>query len=138
MSDATVPEAADGWSKRLRQTPTGMLLISALLAIIGFGSLFAGVYLLMEQRQVSYWGVATGMIGGPALLYLAYHLVRFTRWTWLALIVLLALMAASSVLRLVVAPGLGIAPAVELIIEAAAAYYLMRPGIRSRFGWTGA
>ena len=125
------------WPQRLRETPTGILLISAFLVVLGFGSLFGGLWVVMSQGDISYWAIATGVIGGPALFYLAYNLIHFARWTWMTLIALIVLMAASSVLRLLVDPGMGIAPTGELLVEAIAAYYLTRPSIRRRFSEAG-
>lgn len=122
-----------GWSQALRDTPTGILLISALLVILGFGSFFGGLWMLVGQGEMSYWAVATAFVGGPALFYLAYNLVRFERWTWMTLVALVALMAISSILRLLFAPEMRIAPTGELLVEAIVAYYLTRPSIRGRF-----
>lgn len=126
----------ESFGDRLRQTPIGIMMIAALLTILGVGSLAGGGYLLLEREAVSLWGVAAGLIGGAAILYLTYNLVQLVRWTWMTLVVLLALMTVSSVLRLFVVPEIAIAPIAELLIEAVAAYYLTRPSIRRRFGRT--
>ena len=118
----------------LRTLPTGILLMIAFLLILGVSALAGGVYLLLRAEPVSAWAVGTGLVGGPAILYLAFHMRRLERWTWMTLMVMLALMAASSVVRLVVSPGPSIAPIGELVIEAAAAFYLTRPSVRDRFG----
>ena len=133
MPQATLSEEPLRWGDRLRRIPAGILLIAALLVILGVGSITGGAYLLLQDGTVSLWAVATGLIAGPAILYLAYHLVRLTYWTWTTLIVLLVLMAASSLVRLLVVPGLSIAPIGELVVEVLAAAYLTRPGVKGAF-----
>lgn len=129
----TAPSRAS-LSTRLRSAPLGILLIATLLVIMAGGSVVGGVYLLADQGSVSWWAAAMGLMGGPAILYLTWHILRLDRWTWIALLVFTGLMAVSSVVRLLVSDALPIAPAGELLVEAIIAVYLTRPGVRSRFG----
>lgn len=119
--------------ERLQVTPIGILLIAAVLLIVAAGLLVGGVYLLLDRERITLWAVALVLVASPAILYLDYHLIRFTHWAWMTLVALLVLMAVSSVGRLLLSPGLPIAPGGEILLEILAAWYLSRPGIRSRF-----
>jgi hypothetical protein len=125
---------AAGLTERIRRLPLGILLLAALSAILGLGSTLGGLYLVIEGGA-TIWAVAVAILAGPTLLYLAYHLMRLAHWTWLALMVLAGLLFASSVVRIAVAPRVPLPALAEIIVQAAVAFYLVRPRIRSRFGW---
>lgn len=113
--------------------PLGISFIAGLLAIIGVGSIAAGIYGLLASGSVSAWAAATGLAAGPAILYLAFHLVQFARWTWRTLMVVLVMLLISSVARLLAAPDMVAPPIIEILVELSALYYLSRNKIRMRF-----
>jgi hypothetical protein len=119
---------------RLRYAPFGILLIAALLAIGGIGSIAGGIFLILQDGSLTPWAAVISIFTGPAAFYLAYHLVALERWTWLALLFVVGLLFLSSVLRLAVSPGLSLAPLAEIAIEITAALYLLRAAIRESFG----
>jgi hypothetical protein len=120
-------------SDRDRAAPLGILLLAGLFAFLGLGSLGGGVYLLIETRTLTSWAALTTFGLAPALLYLAYHLYRLRWWTWLSLVVLVALLFVSTLVRLLLAPGWPLPVFAEIAGELAVAYYLTRPGVRTRF-----
>jgi hypothetical protein len=121
-------------NQRLRQIPLGILLIAAVLGVLGLGSFAGGVYLMLEGGALRPWAAATALVMAPVVLYLAFQLLQLTRWAWVTLMALITLLFASSVIRFVFAPGLLIAPLMEIVFEATAAYYLLRPRVRAAFG----
>ncbi len=122
----------------MSSTPFGILVVTAALAMTGFGAAAGGLYLLVTGSTSTSWAAVVALVLAPATLYLAYHLFTMTRWAWAALLLLTGLMLLSSVLRLVAAPGLTIAPLAEIVVELALLRYLMLPRLRTRFGVGGA
>jgi hypothetical protein len=120
-------------SDRDRAPPLGILLLAGLFAFLGLGSLSGGVYLLIETRTLSSWAALTAFGLAPVLLYLAYHLYRLRRWAWLSMVVLVSLLFLSTLVRLLLAPGWPLPAFAEIAGELALAYYLARPGVRTRF-----
>lgn len=113
--------------------PLGISLIAALLAMLGLASIGAGTYVLIATERGNPWLVASALAAGPAILYLAYQLFRLAPWTWRTLIAVLVLLLLSSIIRLVVTPGLQVAPLSEIVIEIGSLFYLTRPRVRGRF-----
>lgn len=113
--------------------PLGITLIAALLAILGIGSMGAATYLLLTTENANIWLAATAVAAGPAIIYLSYHLLRLAPWTWRTLTAVLILLTISSVVRLIVTPGLAIAPVAEILVELGGLYHLTRPRVRKLF-----
>ena len=59
--------------------------------------------------------------------------VRLTHWAWLAMVLVLALLFASSAWRLWVSPPPPVVPLVEMTLELACLAYLSRPRVRGAF-----
>ncbi len=119
----------------LRRAPFGILLIAAGLTISGVGLFIAGTYLLLREGSLSIWAGAVSILMSPAILYFVYHVVHLERWTWICLAVLIALLVVSSLFRAAFTPEVPTAALMELALEVAAAAYLLRPTVRSQFGW---
>lgn len=115
----------------LRRTPAGVLILAALLALFGAALVLGAVYLALARRDVGWVVWASALAVGPLTLYVALHLARRTHWAWLALVMVLVMLLASSVWRLLAAPGLAISPIAEIIAELAALVYLLRPRVRA-------
>ena len=126
--------AGPGLTARLRSVPIGVLVIAAFFGILGLGSVTAGLYMVVQERSIGLWAAVTGLLGGPLILYLAWHMLRLSRWSWLALMVLVWMLFLSSVVRFVVAPGLAVSQLGEVVLEVAIAYYLLRPRVLAAFG----
>lgn len=110
----------------------GVITLSALLAILGGASLVGGLYLgLTGATAWPAW--LTALVVGPVALYLAVRLLTLTRWAWLALVVLCTLLLVSSCARLLLLPGLYVAPVAELLVEVGVLVYLWRPAVRAAF-----
>lgn len=114
--------------------PLGITLLAALLAILGVGSVGAATFVLLATENANIWLVATAVAAGPAILYLSFQLLKLAPWTWRTLTLVLVLLTLSSIVRLVVTPGLAIAPVAEILAEAGGLYYLTRPRVRRLFG----
>ncbi|MEX2583232.1 MAG: hypothetical protein WD766_08150 [Gemmatimonadota bacterium] len=122
-------------SRALRGTPFGILLMAAVFAMIALTAMAGGVYLAFFGSSGSVLVGVLAVVAGPAILYLCYHLVQMSRWAWLAVLVLVALLFLSSVARVAVTPTVQISSLAEILIELVIAYYLTRPGLRRAFGW---
>lgn len=120
-------------SARLRATPLGILLVAALLAMIGLGTILAGFYLMIEEGSLTLWASVVALVIGPTILYLTYHILRLSHWAWMALLAVAVLMLCSSLVRLFVSPT-PLSPAAEIAVELLLLYYLTRPKMRARFG----
>jgi hypothetical protein len=120
-------------SRAIRTTPLGILLVAAVLAMIGLGTIVAGFYLMIEEGSLTLWASIVALVIGPTILYLTYHMVRRTHWAWMALVCLGALMLISSLVRLFVSPS-PVSPAGEIVIELLLLFYLTRPKMRASFG----
>jgi hypothetical protein len=115
----------------LRRTPAGMLVLAALLALFGAGLVLGAAYVALARRDVSWVVWASALAVGPLTLYVALHLARRTHWAWLALVMVLVMLLASSAWRLVAAAGLALSPIAEIASEVLALAYLLRPGVRA-------
>lgn len=123
-----------GGGQRLRRgLPLGILLITAMLTMLGGGSLLGGAFLLLRGDGVGYWAPVASLAFGSAALYLRYCLLRLVEWSWRALLFLLALLFLSSVLRLLAAPTPRVAPLLEIGVELVCVLYLTRPRVRALF-----
>ncbi|HET7321109.1 MAG TPA: hypothetical protein VFI96_01350 [Longimicrobiaceae bacterium] len=118
----------------LRRAPLGVLVLGALLGFLGGAVFVVGSYLALSRREAGWmaWGAALAV--GPLLLYMAVQLTRLARWAWLAMVLLLVLLAGSSAVRLVITPDIPMAPLGELAAEGLALLYLLRPHVRRAFG----
>ena len=112
----------------------GVLVLAALLSFAGAGLMAAALYLAVTRAAEGWPLWAAALLFGPLLLYLASGLVRLARWAFLAMVALLLLLAATAVVRAVSSPSTWVSPLVELLVEAAALAYLLRPRLRRRFG----
>jgi hypothetical protein len=121
------------FAARFRRAPLGIVLLTCLFAMSGAGLMAGGGYVLLSGQSVTPWAGAAAILVGPAVLYVAYHLLRLTHWTWLALVMLTGLLFLSSVVRLIVSPGISVPAILEIIGELALAFYLSRPGVRQVF-----
>lgn len=115
----------------LRSTPTGMLVVAVLLGLFGAGLVLGAAYLALARRDVGWVVWASALAVGPLTLYVALHLARRSHWAWLALVMVLVMLLASSAWRLVAAPGLAISPIAEILAELLVLGYLLRPGVRA-------
>lgn len=125
-----------GWAELIRGAPLGVVVVGSLLLFLGAGLVLGGFYLALARPDAGWmpWILALGI--GPTALYLALHLLRRTSWAWLALVALLALLAVSSLVRLLNVPGPVLAPLAELSLEALLLVYFARPTVRRAFGWS--
>lgn len=110
----------------------GVLALAALLGFMGAGFVLGGAYLVVAGEVG--WVAAAAAGAGPVLLYVALHLVRLTRWSWSALVLLFVLLILSSAARALGGGGDVAVPLVELGVELACLAYLLRPRIRRAFG----
>ena len=120
--------------QRVRRAPFGVLALGAALVLLGAGFMLGGVYLAVSRPAAGWMPWAAALAVGPLLLYVALHLVRLSRWAWLALTALTALLLASALARLLLATRGPFAPLPELLVEAGTLAYLARPAIRRAFG----
>jgi hypothetical protein len=118
----------------LRDAPLGILLMAAVFAMIGMTSMMGGGWLVVFGSSGSLWAGLVAVVAGPAILYLCVHLVQLTRWSWSAVIMVVALMLGSSLIRAAVSPAVDASVIAEIIAELGIGYYLTRPGIRAAFG----
>jgi hypothetical protein len=118
----------------LRRAPIGILVLGFGLLLLGAGFIAAGLYLAFTRADTGWmpWVVALGF--GPALLYVAHHVVRLARWTWPALLGGCLLLLASAVVRLLLDGLNPLAPLAEIVVEAGILFYLTRPRVRAAFG----
>lgn len=120
-------------SAAIRSTPLGILLVAALFAMIGLGTIVAGFYLMIERGSLTLWASIVALVIGPTILYMTYHMVRRSHWAWTALVCLVGLLLVSSVVRLVVSPS-PVSPIGEIVVELLLLFYLTRPKMRANFG----
>lgn len=138
MSDDALEEAvarAPGWAELIRGAPMGVLILCAILFFIGAGFVLAGFFLAFARADSGWMVWTMALVLGPVVLYLAVHLLLLTSWAWLAMVALLGLLVASSVVRAVGSPDVLLAPLGELVVEALCLYYLARRPTRRAFGW---
>ena len=125
------PRSSGAW---LRRAPLGILVIGFALSLLGAGFLVGGAYLAVTRPDTG-WMAWLGIIAvGPLLLYIAFHVVRLSPWTWLALIGLAVLLLVSAIARLFLAGTPPLAPLPEIAVELAALGYLTRLRVRRAFG----
>jgi hypothetical protein len=134
MPEATISPVIATLAARARGAPLGILLIAAILAVIGIGSVSVGLYLALADGVPSLWAGLIAIVVGPTILYLAYHLLSLTRWAWIALLVVTGLLFVSSLVRIAVTPEFPVVALMEIIAELALAYYLTRGRLRGKFG----
>ncbi|MQA91233.1 MAG: hypothetical protein GEU90_13540 [Gemmatimonas sp.] len=108
--------------------------MAAVFSMIGLTSMMGAGWLVLFGASGSLWAGMVAAVAGPAILYLSYHVVRLARWAWTAVLVMVALMLGSSIVRLVVTPALDVSVIAEIIAELGIGLYLTRPAIRSAFG----
>ncbi len=128
------PEGAGGWSATIRGTPLGVLVLAAVLCFVAAGAILGGVYLLMSASDMGWVGWTMLLVAAPVSLYMAIHLVRLTPWAWSAILMTLALLLVSSVIRAIFSPGIPVAAIGEIVIEGIFLFYLTRARIRAAFG----
>jgi hypothetical protein len=127
-------QRARGWIRSVRSAPFGVLVLAAALCFVGVGFILAGVYLAFTSDGMRWPGWAMLLVAAPVSLYVAFHLVRRTRWTWTAMVAALVLLLISSVLRALFSPGIPIAALSEIALELLFLHYLSRRRIRTAFG----
>jgi hypothetical protein len=110
-----------------------VLLLTAALGIVGMMSLIAGAYVTITGGARWLGAGVVGVIIGPAVLYLAWHLIFRARWAWIALLVVTGLLFLSSLARLLFTPEAAGPAVTEIIGEIILAWYLTRPRIRANF-----
>jgi hypothetical protein len=116
-----------------RRTPLGILLLTAVLGVIGTGSTLAGAWVTIVEGGRSVGAGLAGLIIGPSIVYLAWSLLFRARWAWVTLLAVIGLLFISSVARIFLSPD-AVGPAVlEILVEAVACWYLVRPRIRAHF-----
>jgi len=109
-----------------------VLVASAVLALTGVGFVAGAGYLALA-RGVGWVPLAAGLVLGPLTVYVAVHLLRGTHWAWLAVVLLLLLLLASSIWRLTAAEALDTVPIVEIAFEILGLGYLTRRPVRQSF-----
>lgn len=125
--------ARERWGEVFRRAPFGILVVSAMLALVGAGFVLAGVWQIAIGRPLGWWAVAAALLLGPLVLYVALHLVRLSHWAWLAMCALLCLLLASSVWRLLATPPPAASPLAEIVLEVLTLLYLYRRHVRAAF-----
>jgi hypothetical protein len=124
---------AGRWGEAVRRTPVGVLLLAGLLGVLGAGFVVGAAYLALARPEPGWVPAVMGLGAGPLALYVALHLLRLTHWAWLAMVLSLLLLLASSAWRLLTAPqrpGVAIA---EIVLEVLALLYLARRRVRTAF-----
>ena len=122
------------WEGWLRRAPLGVLVLSTILGLLGAGFLLGGIYLGLARPDIG-WAVWLGAFAiGPLTLYVGIRLLSLASWTWSTMMMLLALLLASSCVRALLTPGTPTVPLFEIAIEIAALAYLASPGVRRAFG----
>lgn len=124
----------ESWAESVRRAPAGILVLGVALTLLGLGFVGGGLYLGLTRDDAGWVALAAGLLVGPVLLYLSLHLVRLTAWAWLAVVILLALLFASSVTRALSSPEAGLSPIGEIVVEVGFLLYLWSPGVRRAFG----
>lgn len=122
------------WNETIRRAPVGVLVMAGALCFLAAGLVLGGSYLALSTSDAGWVAITTIFAAGPLLLYVGLHLLRLTRWAWLAMVMLLLLLLLSSVARMIVSPEAGLSPVGEMIVEAAVLFYLWRPAVRAAFG----
>lgn len=128
------PGPSEKWPDIVRRVPAGVLVLAAVLFLVGSGMVLGGAYLAIARRDAGWMAWSTALILGPAVLYAAFHLLRLTRWIWLAMVMLLGLLLVSSLLRALTSPETPVSPLVEMAAEIGFLVYLHRPAVRRAFG----
>ncbi len=127
-------QRARGWTRSVRSAPFGVLVLAAALGFVGVGFILAGIYLAFTSGGMHWPGWVMLLVAAPISLYVAFHLVRRTRWVWSAMVTALVLLLISSVLRALFSPGIPIAALSEIALEILFLYYMTRQRIRVAFG----
>lgn len=122
------------WADAMRQAPVGVLAMGGVLCFLAAGLVVGGAYLALSRPDAGWVSWAAVLIAGPGLLYLGLHLTRLTPWAWRAVVLLLVLLIASSVVRAVTEPGAGASPIGEIAVELLVLVYLVRRPVRRAFG----
>jgi hypothetical protein len=118
----------------VRSAPFGVLVLAAALGFVGVGFILSGIYLAFTSAGMRWPGWVMLLIAAPVSLYVAFHLVHRTRWTWSVMITSLVLLLISSVLRALFSSGIPTAALSEIALELLFLYYLTKPRIRAAFG----
>jgi hypothetical protein len=121
------------WLDAVRRPPVGVLVLAGLLGFLGAGFIVSSAYLAIAEPRSALGFAVAGLGAGPLAIYVALHLIRLTHWAWLALMLALVLLLASSAWRLLTAPPPRIVPIAELVVELLAVFYLTRPSVRGSF-----
>lgn len=124
----------ESWGEAIRRAPLGVLVLAAALCFVAAGSVLGGAYLIFAATALGWAGWAMLLVAAPVSLYVALHLVRRSRWVWLATLIFLVLLLASSVLRALFTPGIPVAAFGEVAVELLFIVYLTRPRVRAAFG----
>lgn len=74
---------------------------------------------------------------GPLVVYAALAFVSLRRQMWFVIMTLLALLLASSAVRVVTVEGVPVSPLIEMAGEVFTMGYLYRRRVRAAFGITG-
>jgi hypothetical protein len=112
----------------------GVLAIGFALLLLGSGFVLGGLYLALARGGGGWMPWLAILAIGPLLLYISAHVLQLSRWAWLVLVGLSALLIASALVRLLLAGPHPLAPLTEIAVEAAVLGYLSRPRIRRAFG----
>lgn len=129
-----VRRAVRAFSDTFRRAPLGILVLAVLLGVMGVGLLLGAVHVFLSGREFGPTALAAAFVFGPLCLYLAVHLIRLSRWAWLAMMALVALLLISSTARAVLTTGPRFLPVAEIAVELLFLVYLRRRDIRGAFG----
>ena len=118
----------------LKQAPLGVVVLSALLVLLGSGFTLAGIYLALSRRGAG-WAIWLGVVAiGPLIVYVGVRLLTLTAWAWGTMVLLVALLLLSSLVRALYTAGFPTVPVFEIALELGALAYLTRPAVRRAFG----
>ncbi|CAN5725909.1 hypothetical protein BH23GEM3_BH23GEM3_08380 [soil metagenome] len=125
---------ARSWPELFGRAPIGVLVLGSILFLVGAGLIVGGAVFAIRQGLEN-WPVWGGlMLAGPVVVYAALHFIACTRWTWLAVVLMLAMIAGTAAVRAVRAEEVPIAPAAEILVSLGSLVYLNRPRVRQVFG----
>jgi hypothetical protein len=125
----------ESWGDAVRSSPVGVLVLAAGLLFVGAGAIVGGIYLILfSTTAIGWWGWAMLLLAAPVSLYVALSLLRRSAWVWLTMVAALLLLLATSLLRILISPGIPSAAIGEVVVEIVFLTYLMRPRVRAAFG----
>lgn len=121
------------WGEVFSRAPIGVLVLGVLLSFLGSGIFLGGVFFAFGGTPGSWVAWLMMLLVGPLVLYVALHFLMLRHWAWLVIVLLLALLLGSSLIRTVTAEGAPVAPLAEVVVEILSLAYVVRPRVRAAF-----